>query len=286
MMLRRAPYALLPLLAACSATVAEPVAGPIQVIAAAPVAEEPSPQPAADYSFEGRYALVAFDGAPLDNPFENTRPTLLIDARDIHFSSQCISHHWSWTESQGVIRTGRYVPPPAPDGAVYGMCARGLTGFEEAAADAFAAVETSALQQNGDLLVTGSGHRLEFERLSQPDVNLRGMWRVAAIGGAALSPDTRLILGGNETQLFWEPACAGQRMEYSLDLQNDWAGWSARHVDTAGQIVCQIRVAPQLAEVWRALEAVDRAEWTTDGRLRFTGNGRSVLLARFEESGT
>ena len=271
--MRRSAIAALSLvLSACTAAVpvAEPATPPASVAA-------PSPPAIPASGYQGRYTLVSVDGVALDNPFDNTRPTLLIDAQAIHFASQCIGHSWSWSETSGTIRTARYVRPES-DGVV-GMCARGFLEFEQATIDALGAVEASRITQNGALVVEGTGHQLLFDRLDGPDIALRGRWEVATLDGEAVPGSERIVLYGNDTQLWWEPACAGQRAEIDLDFANGGAGWSARQVDTAGAIVCQIGLPPRLGDVWDALEAGERAEWTDAGGIAVTGDGRSVVLA-------
>ena len=232
----------------------------------------------ATHGFNGRYTLATVDGVAIDNPFDNTRPTLIVEPGAIYFASQCIGRSWSWRDEDGAIRSAPYVRPTGE--GVIGSCARGLLQFEQAVVDAMTGIEQSRLLGNGDLVVSGGGHRLGFVRLSAPDIALYGRWRVEMLDGETLAPHDRVILYGNDTQLWWEPICAGQQAEIALTFAESGTGWSAERLDTAGRPVCSIGLPPRLGDVWQALEAADSVQWTGTGGLAIEGDGRSVVLER------
>ena len=84
--------------------------------------------------------------------------------------------------------------------------------------DGLGKVEASRITEDGDLLVEGAGHRLLFGRLDGPDIALFGAWEVAMLDGQPIPGAERIVLYGNDRQLWWEPACAGQRAEIALDF--------------------------------------------------------------------
>ena len=263
-------------LGACVATAAEQGV-PAPVTTAEPPAGPQTEVPAEETShgLEGYYTVSSIDGEPPRNVISNSRPSITIEADRIHFSSQCIYDDWAWDGELPAIRTSRWTYPET-DGLV-GMCARGLTDYEKAITASFAGLKTLRQDADGNLFATGGGHRLVLKRLEAPDIGFYGYWRVAEVDGKAADAYP-LLLGGNQEQLYWEPSCARQFVEFSI-TGNDW---SAERYDSTGEIVCSIGVPRSLADVWSALEAATRAEWAGENGILISGNGRSVLLEKYE----
>lgn len=103
---------------------------------------------------------------------------------------------------------------------------------------------------------------------------LDGHWRVAGIDGAEVQGEYAIALTGDERAIWWEPRCAGQSVDYTID------GTSFSATDTNGpdQIVCDIGFPAELDQLWSAMTAADTIERTPENGISISGNGRSVLL--------
>ncbi len=81
-----------------------------------------------------------------------------IDARRMHFQSQCIYADWTYVRRGGQVSTKPYYEPGS------GMCARALAPGEVAIQRAISKASAIAPAASAGLTVAGSGHRLELRR--------------------------------------------------------------------------------------------------------------------------
>lgn len=108
-------------------------------------------------------------------------------------------------------------------------------------------------------------------------VTLAGHWRVAGIDGAPLTGDYGLALSGNDTMLWWDPACAGYGIVYRIE--------GTRFItppppadNGEGRMVCEIGIPLELEQAWSALLAADRIVGTPSNGIELSGGGHSLLL--------
>ena len=110
---------------------------------------------------------------------------------------------------------------------------------------------------------------------SQPaSVDLRGNWRVAGLDGEPIDSSYAIALVADEDRIWWEPACAGQYLAYSVSGDT----FAAPMRSNANLEVCDIGFPAELPEIWSALEAAVRIERTAENGVLISGNGRSVTL--------
>ena len=109
-------------------------------------------------SIDGRFVVVAVDGAPPLINIEGHEPTVTIAGDRIHFQSQCIYADWTLERSGEKLSAKPYYEPGS------GMCARGLAPGETAIQDAFTGLAAISPTASGDLIVEGGGHRLALRR--------------------------------------------------------------------------------------------------------------------------
>ena len=105
-------------------------------------------------------------------------------------------------------------------------------------------------------------------------LTLEGYWRVASIDTEALDQPYGISLKGDDTRLWWEPACAKQIVTYTI-MDN---AFSASDPHGPGTIVCDIGYPDALPQVWSAMLASDTIERTPENGVRISGGGRSVTL--------
>ena len=103
---------------------------------------------------------------------------------------------------------------------------------------------------------------------------LDGHWRVAGMDGAEVQGQYAIALTGDERAIWWEPRCAGQSVDYTID----GTSFSATDPNGPDQIVCDIGFPEELDQLWSAMLAADTIERTPENGISISGNGRSVLL--------
>lgn len=220
---------------------------------------------------EGEYVVTHVNEADPATGFAGEEPTVTIAADRIHFQSQCIYQDWSYTRDGEDIQTGpfRYDEPPA-------MCARGLAIGETAIIEAIGAAETVRFVHSG-LWLSGAKGTVQMRRLpSDRDlagrtVDLTGSWLVQALDGRELP--FALALEADFEQVWWEPGCAGQAVNYAIN----GSAFNLRQRDSV-EMVCEIGFPPEVPEIWSAMAAAESVERTANGGVLISGNARSVLL--------
>ncbi|WP_338446572.1 hypothetical protein V5F89_01885 [Pelagerythrobacter marensis] len=102
--------------------------------------------------------------------------------------------------------------------------------------------------------------------------SLVGEYRVAGIDGAELGGDIGIGLSITETNIFYQPRCAGFDWTYTYEAG---ALTTERPADRP---VCAIGVPPEQRRLASALDSVTRAERTPANGIELTGGERSVTL--------
>ncbi len=104
---------------------------------------------------------------------------------------------------------------------------------------------------------------------------LAGEWRVAGIDGRDFNETYGLALSASETEIWWEPRCAGRVRGYAIDSGR------IRIAPAPGAPpapVCEIGVPGRLDEVVRAFDAATAVVRTPSNGIEISGGGHSVLL--------
>lgn len=102
--------------------------------------------------------------------------------------------------------------------------------------------------------------------------SLVGEYRVAGIDGTEVGGQIGIGLSVTETNIFYDPRCAGFDWTYTYD---SGVLTTERPADRA---VCEIAVHPEQQRLAAALDAVTRAEQTPSNGIELTGGGHSVTL--------
>lgn len=108
-----------------------------------------------------------------------------------------------------------------------------------------------------------------------PIATLEGEWRVAGIDGAEFDEPYGLALSGSESEIWWEPRCAGSVRRYTLD------GLSFTAIpppNAAAEPACDVAFPPRQADVTRALDTADTIGRTASNGIEISGGGHSLLL--------
>lgn len=107
-----------------------------------------------------------------------------------------------------------------------------------------------------------------------PAVDLAGGWRLAGIDGEEFDRPYAISLSADATRIWWEPACAGQRREYTVSGNN----FATIPPPDEPQIVCEIGYPDELPRLWQILDRADTIERTPENGVLISGEGGSVLL--------
>lgn len=115
---------------------------------------------------------------------------------------------------------------------------------------------------------------IETSAPGAPVGSLAGAWRVAGIDGESFDEPYGLALTGNQTELWWEPRCAGMARSYTI------IGRSVSFAATGSpsSAVCDIGLPPRLNDVFRALDAANTVVRTPANGIEISGGGHSVTL--------
>ena len=141
-------------------------------------------------------------------------------------------------------------------------------------------------QDNGDLTLTRAGERLTLERLPLEKVEtLAGHWRVAGIDGEALNERTAIALRADESEIWWEPRCAGASVPYRT-VNERFIIVPAPEAPppppgtepVPPPPVCAIGLPPRLSDAMNAIRVADTIERTPENAVRLSGGGRSITL--------
>lgn len=141
-------------------------------------------------------------------------------------------------------------------------------------------------QDNGDLTLTRDGERLTLEQLPLEKVEtLAGHWRVAGIDGEALNERTAIALSADESEIWWDPRCAGAIVRYRI-VNERFIVLSAPEAPppppgselVPPPTICAIGLPPRLSDAMNAIRAADTIERTPANAVRLSGGGRSITL--------
>lgn len=114
-------------------------------------------------------------------------------------------------------------------------------------------------------------------------VTLAGEWKVVAIDGQDFNESYGLSLSASDTEIWWEPRCAGSVRSYAIAGNRltvkpaSGSNPSPRPGDPPPP-VCAIGVPERLGEVVRALDAAATIERTPSNGIEIAGGGHSLLL--------
>ena len=190
-----------------------------------------------------------------------------------------------------------------------------LPGYPEDLPEVMSALRgtwTARVQENGDVLLTGTRGEIMLERPREyPEENLTGEWRVAGIDGREVTGSAGIALSADNWTIWWEPRCAGVYVPYVIinerfvvpdlppspppppplpgepprppapDLQPapppppPLPGEAPR---PPAPVICTIPPPPGVTEVMEALRVADKVERTPENGVRISGGGRSVTL--------
>jgi ribosomal protein S19E (S16A) len=117
---------------------------------------------------------------------------------------------------------------------------------------------------------------------SAPD-SLAGEWRVAGIDNVDLDAPVGIALSADETEIWWEPRCAGMIRTYLISGTALRVALPAGSSQTAAPgtppaPVCAIGLPPRLRDVVRALDSATAIERTASNGVLISGGGHSLLL--------
>ena len=242
---------------------------------AAPDTKLPNAAKAEQRSLDGRYVVTFVNEASPVIGIEGHEPTVTITGECIHFQSQCIYDDWSFERDGERLKTAAWDYGGEP----VAMCARGFAPGETAIMAAIGGADTVRFVQSG-LWFSGPQGTVQLRRIPDPAdiaqraVDLTGSWRVAGLDGQAIDAPYAIALTADSQQIWWEPACAGQSVSYSV------SGSRFRTIsyDDGPTMVCDIGYPDELERVWSALAAADTIQRMPDNGVRISGNGRSVTL--------
>lgn len=252
-----------------------PLLFPIALLLGCAPPSEPAQSAAGAPEIEGRYVVAYVNEAPPVIGIEGSEPTVAIDARRIHFSSQCIYADWSYRRDGERLDTGSW----DYGGELVAMCARALAPGEAAIQAAIDGASEVRFVQGG-LWLSGEGGTVQLRRVPDPAavaaraVDLTGEWRVAAIDGRDLAGDYGIALSADFDRVWWEPGCAAQFRDYTIT----GSAFAALPRSDRPEVVCEIGVPPEVMQIWSALDAADTIRRTEANGVEIAGGGRSVLL--------
>ncbi len=119
--------------------------------------------------------------------------------------------------------------------------------------------------------------------VSPAPTTLSGAWRVAGIDGESLDEPYGLALEADDTQIWWEPRCAGMIFNYTID-GNAFASESFTDPEFRPEPgappppVCAVGLPPRLSDVVIALDSADHIEVTPSNGILISGPEHSVTL--------
>ncbi|RIV80291.1 hypothetical protein [Pelagerythrobacter aerophilus] len=102
--------------------------------------------------------------------------------------------------------------------------------------------------------------------------SLIGEYRVAGIDGTEVGGQIGIALSVTETNIFYDPRCAGFDWTYTYE------GGALTTERPADRAVCEIAVHPEQQRLAAALDAVTQAERTPSNGIELSGGGHSVTL--------
>lgn len=131
----------------------------------------------------------------------------------------------------------------------------------------------AACQQAGDPATTSAPAETPAETAqAEAPASLVGEYRVAGIDGTEVGGGIGIGLSITETNIFYDPRCAGFDWTYTYE------GGALTTERPADRPVCRIAVHPEQQRLATALDAVTQAERTPSNGIELTGGGHSVTL--------
>ena len=270
--MRVMPVILVAALAACAPQGSEPAPGGGDAATAPMQAGQP-------YDLRGEWSVARLNGQPLD-----TRIPFTASSDTFTWEPACAGQQIAYRTVDGRIEF--YQPPREGERIVCDI------GYPEPLPRVIEGLEGRwdvEQKGNGNLVLTRGETRLELEKApAQPQVSLAGEWRVAGIDGREFNESYGLALSADESELWWEPRCAGVAVEYRIEgtrfsarrpaVAPPPAAGSAEPPAAPAPAVCAIGLPERLEEVMAAIRAADRIERTQANGVLISGNGRSVTL--------
>jgi hypothetical protein len=143
-----------------------------------------------------------------------------------------------------------------------------------------------ARTDRGDIVLTRGDETITLEKTPVETVEtLAGEWRVAGIDGAALDEPVGIALSADDSEIWWEPRCAGAIVAYRIVnerfIQVEYPEPSPRPPGAEPAPpppVCAVAVPRSLDEAMTAIRAADRIERTRSNGVLLSGGGRSITL--------
>ena len=222
------------------------------------------------YDLRGPWSVSAIDGEPLDMPIP-----LQGSADALTWQPACAGQSIAYRRVGDAIE---FTQPPRNASRV--VCE---IGYPEALPRVIGALEGRwdlSVHTNGTLRLTRGERVIALERApAEPSLSLAGEWRVAGIDGRAFDEPYGIGLSVDESEIWWEPRCAGQSVGYRI-TGTRFATPGPPRGGTASEpaTVCKIAIPPRLPDVMTAIRAADRIERTPANGVRISGNGHSLTL--------
>ena len=140
---------------------------------------------------------------------------------------------------------------------------------------------TLSSERQGEGATSQPNQKPRVERPHAQQVSsLAGEWRVAAIDGLSLDQPVGLALRGTETEIWWDPRCAGLARRYRIEGSK--VSFNSieppRQVREPTRPVCTIGLPPKLGQVFDALDGASSVSRTESNGILIAGAKHSVLL--------
>lgn len=110
--------------------------------------------------------------------------------------------------------------------------------------------------------------------------SLAGEWRVGGVDGISIDQPIGLVLSGTESEIWWNPRCAGLARRYRIEGSKIFfsSAEPARQVGEPTRPVCAIGLPPKLGLVFNALDGAKTISRTESNGILIAGAKHKVLL--------
>lgn len=260
--MRLMPVVLVLALGACTAQADDPAPQASDAIDAAARAEP--------YDLSGQWSVSRIDGEMLDMsiPFTGSADALT-------WQPACAGQAIAYRRVGDAIE---FTQPPRNASRV--VCEIGYPDALPRVIEALVGRWDVSEQPNGNLLLARGDRQLVLEKApAEPSLSLAGEWRVAGIDGRAFDEPYGIALSADESEIWWEPRCAGQSVRYKIrGTRFATPGPPRGGPASEPAAVCKIAIPPRLPDVMTAIRAADRIERTPANGVRISGDGHSLTL--------